>query len=260
MLQDVEKIAEKSQQVDDGEFSRALNSMDEDLGSRKAIAEFQGDWVWYPAEVNTSIRPGWFYHEAEDDQVRSDRELFDIYVNAVGGNATFLLNIPPNREGLIAEPDREVLVKLGRRISALNDNTLSRNALVTVSSLAAESGAAITLTGRLPESYWKPAADDREPWICLSLPEAVEWNTIVLQEHILSGQRVEGFEVWAEINDEWQQIAADTIIGYKKILRVQRVRASRLKLVFKQFREFPTMAHIKIVNIEDENAEKNGKR
>lgn len=260
VLQDVEKIAEKSQQVDDGEFSRALNSMDEDLGSRKAIAEFQGDWVWYPAEVNTSIRPGWFYHEAEDDQVRSDRELFDIYVNAVGGNATFLLNIPPNREGLIAEPDREVLVKLGRRISALNDNTLSRNALVTVSSLAAEPGAAITLTGRLPESYWKPAADDREPWICLSLPEAVEWNTIVLQEHILSGQRVEGFEVWAEINDEWQQIAADTIIGYKKILRVQRVRASRLKLVFKQFREFPTMAHIKIVNIEDENAEKNGKR
>lgn len=73
-LQDLEKIAEKiaerSQQIDDGIFSRKITSGDEDLGSQKALEHYHGELVWYPAEVNTSIRPEWFYHESENDQVR----------------------------------------------------------------------------------------------------------------------------------------------------------------------------------------------
>ena len=68
-LQDLEKIAERSQQIDDGIFSRKITSSDEDLGSQKALEHYHGELVWYPAEVNTSIRPGWFYHESENDQV-----------------------------------------------------------------------------------------------------------------------------------------------------------------------------------------------
>ena len=68
-LQDLEKITERSQQIDDGIFSRKITSGDEDLGSQKALEHYHGELVWYPAEVNTSIRPGWFYHESENDQV-----------------------------------------------------------------------------------------------------------------------------------------------------------------------------------------------
>ena len=76
-----------------------ISVCDEDFGSRKAL-ENEKDLIWYPAEVNTSIRPGWFYHPEEDNGVRPLSELIDIYYQSVGGNATFLLNIPPSPLGL----------------------------------------------------------------------------------------------------------------------------------------------------------------
>ena len=92
---DTEKIASKSQQSDNEEFrEQKITAGDRYLGSRVAL-ENEPDLIWYPAEVNTSIRPGWFYHEQEDDNVRSLESLLDIYYRSVGGNATFLLNIPP---------------------------------------------------------------------------------------------------------------------------------------------------------------------
>ena len=97
-LQDAERVQEKSQKVDDGQFGKEIRSQDLDLGSREAIRGVK-DLVWYPAEVNTSIRPGWFYHESEDDKVKSLAELLDIYFNSVGGNAAFLLNVPPDNGG-----------------------------------------------------------------------------------------------------------------------------------------------------------------
>jgi alpha-L-fucosidase len=51
--------------------------------------------VWRPAEADTSIRPGWFYHPAEDDRVRTSEELFDLYLSSVGRNSKLLLNVPP---------------------------------------------------------------------------------------------------------------------------------------------------------------------
>lgn len=70
-MQDNEKIQEQSQQVDDGTFARKINTQDRDLGSRDVIRDYADQLVWYPAEVNTSIRPGWFYHASEDDQVKT---------------------------------------------------------------------------------------------------------------------------------------------------------------------------------------------
>ena len=79
---------------DSDEFrQRKISASDLDLGSR-AVLENEPELIWYPAEVNTSIRPGWFYHAEEDGQVKPLEQLVSIYENAAGGNATFLLNIP----------------------------------------------------------------------------------------------------------------------------------------------------------------------
>src|SRR5690606_15657616 len=107
------KIQSESQQADDRTFARRIDSQQSDLGSREVIRQFD-ELIWYPAEVNTSIRPGWFYHASEDDQVRSLGELLRIYYGSVGGNASFLLNLPPDRRGLIHERDVERLAELGR--------------------------------------------------------------------------------------------------------------------------------------------------
>ena len=95
---DTEKIQENSQKQDDTQFrERIVRASDQDLGSYELIKD-EKELIWYPAEVNTSIRPGWFYHEEEDDQVKSLETLISIYEHSVGGNATFLLNIPPKKK------------------------------------------------------------------------------------------------------------------------------------------------------------------
>ena len=88
-MQDNEKIQEQSQQVDDGEFARRVNTQDSDLGSREVICDLGDQLIWYPAEVNTSIRPGWFYHASEDTQVKTLEELLTVYYGAVGATPVF---------------------------------------------------------------------------------------------------------------------------------------------------------------------------
>ena len=85
----------------------------EDVFVYQEILENEKALIWYPAEVNTSIRPGWFWHESENDMVRSLDELINIYYNSVGGNATFLLNIPPTKDGLFHENDVQRLCEMG---------------------------------------------------------------------------------------------------------------------------------------------------
>ncbi len=106
---DVERIAADSQQEDDSNFGKK-DSTDSDLGSREAIAGAK-KLIWFPAEVDTSIRPGWFYHKNQDWKVRSLKKLLKIYYNSVGANATLLLNIPPDQRGRFADPDVKRLRK-----------------------------------------------------------------------------------------------------------------------------------------------------
>lgn len=257
-LQDAEKTAEKSQQTDDPSFVRSINSMEEDLGSREAIARYGGDWLWYPAEVNTSIRPGWFYHAEEDGKVRSDRELFDIYLKAVGGNALFLLNVPPNQDGAIAAPDRKALSGLGRKIKELNALSLMQGAVLTGLSSVAEVESTKVLSWNTSGRGWRPAESDSEPWVQIELPEVRYFNAVILQEQIVHGQRVEAFELWAsELSEDkpneetvspggWRLIGEGSIIGYKKIVILPVTTARRVKVVFKQYREYPTLAAIQL--------------
>ncbi|MFC9693918.1 alpha-L-fucosidase [Kribbella sp. NPDC056951] len=79
---------------------------------------------WYPAEVDVSIRPGWFYHASEDDAVKSVPELLDIYRKSVGRNAVLLLNIPPDRRGRFADPDVQALAAFGEAIRSYYDTAV----------------------------------------------------------------------------------------------------------------------------------------
>jgi alpha-L-fucosidase len=85
----------------------------------------------------------------------------------------------------------------------------------------------------------------------VSFPEEAVLNTVILQEQIMLGQRVEAFELWAADQEEWSWLAEGTIIGYKKIIRIPQTRACRLKVVFKQFRGFPTLTHIRALRTEE---------
>jgi len=213
-LTDAEKTMEKSQKEDDREFAKRIGSMDEDLGSRDVIRE-AGELVWYPAEVNTSIRPGWFYHEEEDDKVKTAEELLDIYYKSVGGNANFLLNVPPDRRGLIHENDALVLKELGRVIKNTFSDNLAKNADVR------GDGAFIEIDLKRTESF----------------------DRIVLMESIMHyGQRVESFMLEMYEEGEWRQFYEGTVIGYKRICCFNKIKTRYIRLRIAQSRLDPAIA------------------
>lgn len=246
-LQDAERTADKSQKVDDGEFSRAARSDEDDLGSRAALLATDEPLVWYPAEVNTSIRPGWFHHPAEDDQVRSADELFEIYRRSVGGNATFLLNLPPNRDGLLSAPDVAALRELGERIRALGDRDVARGADLRFTSAPVASA---RLTDLDPATgVWTPDATDRSPAITLTWPEPQEITGLVLREDIARGQLVELVEVYAtpEAGGAPELIAAAGSVGYQRIIDLAPRRTAELTVVFAETRSAPVIAGLNVL-------------
>lgn len=205
-LSDAEKVAEASQQEDNEAFrEQKIKSGDLDLGSREKLRE-EKELIWYPSEVNTSIRPGWFYHSQEDDQVKSLETLIYIYEHSVGGNATFLLNIPPTKEGLVHVNDETRLKELGAYIrETYSDNLVSQ-------------GNIHTEPGEIQEE------------IIISFPEKKSISRAVLMEKIEYSQRIERFRLWAGTEEGDQVIYEGTTVGYKKIATFPAVETDRIRL------------------------------
>ena len=90
--------------------------------------------AWVPAEVDVSIRPGWFYHAEQDSLVKTPQKLFDIYLTSVGRGGTLLLNIPPDRRGLIHEKDIEALTGFRKLLDEEFKTNLAEGAKVKAGS------------------------------------------------------------------------------------------------------------------------------
>ena len=242
-LQSRETIAASSQQKDDGEFAARLNSSDDDLGSREKIRQ-AGDLVWFPAEVNTSIRPGWFYHTEEDDHVKTLDELVNIYFGSVGGNACFLLNFPPDRRGLIHENDAGRVRELGQLLRQTFAIDLA--AAAAVSSPSGDSGPEHPpqhLVDGRPETYW--TTDGREAAIvefALDSPCAI--SVAMLQEYLDLGQRIERFRLAALVDGRWRTVTDSTVVGYKRLLRFAPVTTDRVRVEILESRLSPALSKV----------------
>ncbi|WP_291293602.1 alpha-L-fucosidase [Enterococcus sp.] len=241
-LLDAEKTAKKSQQTDTTAFRKTMTSTEADLGSRFALAKYTSrkELAWYPAEVNLSIRPGWFYHPEEDDQVKSAETLFSLYRRTVGGNATFLLNVPPMPDGRIHPKDQQSLTQLGQYLKPLQEDLPQYQGYLKASSQNADwdQDCLQQLAG---ESYWQPAASDREPWLTLTFPQPTRINTVILQEEIRKSQRVERAVLYYEKADKDCFLAEIGTVGHQKIIDVADITTKRLKIVFLAYRQYPTI-------------------
>ena len=253
---DTEKIAENSQQEDNAEFrQRKIAAWDEDLGSREILSN-EDDLIWYPAEVNTSIRPGWFWHENENDKVRSLEELINIYYHSVGANATFLLNIPPTREGLFHENDVKRLAEIGDHLRKAFSENITDRADVTYHRTDAENLSeliGITYPGTdikaaiLADNYDDFfIADTSSAVITLTWKVSETINHIVLKENIRKSQRVERFCIEALIKGNFEKIYENTVIGYKRIIKLDSIKTNCLRIKILDSRTEPTLAFIGI--------------
>jgi alpha-L-fucosidase len=173
--------------------------------------------VWIPGEADVSIRKGWFYHEEEDNTVKTDKQLFNLYLKNVGRGGNFLLNVPPNRKGLISPADSTSLMNFKKmRDAAFKTNVLKN--------------ATIKNHGNEMEIY---------------LTQAATFNTLQLQEQIKYGQRVISFEIQVGDNESsLKKIASSTTIGRKKIIQFPTVTAKCIKVKITATKATPVMGAI----------------
>lgn len=181
-----------------------VKATSKDLGGRDMLVNAK-ELFWYPSEVDVSIRPGWFYHQQEDNQVKSLKHLTDIYFKSVGYNSVLLLNIPPDQRGRISDADVNRLKEFADyRKEIFADNRVK---------------------GGL--KAWTAQPGDTRVY---QLKPKSEINVVMLREDISKGQRMEAFTVEALTADGWKEIAKGTTVGYKRLIRIPAVEARQLRV------------------------------
>ncbi|NMB13569.1 MAG: alpha-L-fucosidase [Firmicutes bacterium] len=240
---ETELIASNSQKEDNQEFrQRKITASDQDLGSREILKD-EMELIWYPAEVNTSIRPGWFYHEEEDNKVRTLEELINIYYNSVGGNATFLLNIPPTKEGLFHENDVKRLHEMGDYLRQAFRENLLDSAELYANTYMNGYGIENVRTDDY-ETYFKTEDGITDLIIELSWEEKQVIRHIVMKENIACSQRIEKYLIEVNQDGEYRMIYEGTVVGYKRIVPLDAVETDKIRIHILDARVAPTLSFI----------------
>jgi alpha-L-fucosidase len=168
-------------------------------------APWQREWfagrerIWHPAECDVSIRPGWFYHAGEDGKVKSLERLLDIYYKSVGRNSVLLLNVPPDRRGLIHENDARRLAELGAELQRRFGRSLAET-----------------------NGQGSP--------VVLALEEPARLDHAILMEDIRHGERVKEYALEVRTDGAWTELHRGVVIGHKQIIRLASVEAAQVRL------------------------------
>jgi len=203
---------------------------------------------WIPAEVDVSIRPGWFYHAKEDSLVKTPEQLFDIYLTSVGRGANLILNIPPDRRGLINEIDVASLLGWKKLIDQRFSINFAHNKPSKASSVRGNSAvysAEMVVDGN-KETYWATNDQEKTGSVEIDLGENKLISYIMIQEYIQLGQRVKDFTVEIEKNGNWLEVAKGTTIGYKRILRIDPQEAQKVRVVISDAKACPVISNIAV--------------
>ena len=205
---------------------------------------------WVPAEVNTSIRPEWFYHPSEDAKVKTVPTLLDTYYNSVGRNATLLLNFPITPDGQIHVNDEHAAIALAKALKKSFAINLANGEHATASNVRggqAEFSAANAIDSN-KNSYWATDENVLSASLTIELKKPVVFNRFLVQEAIRLGQRVKAFTVEAMINGNWKEVSRGTTIGYKRILRFPSVTAQRIRFNVTDSKSNPVISTIGLFN------------
>ncbi len=203
---------------------------------------------WVPAETDVSIRPGWYYHPNEDDKVKSLEELLDIYYESVGRNTTLLLNFPVDHRGIVHENDVRQVQKLAEQLKLDFAQDLAAGRPATSGKIRGGDSAygPGNVTDGDPETYWATDDDVLSASVTIDLGQPTTFNRFLVQEYVPLGQRVKAFSLEAEVDGEWQVIDEQTTIGYKRILRLEDITATRVRLNILDARSCPLISNIEL--------------
>lgn len=205
---------------------------------------------WMPAEADVSIRPGWFYHQHEDDKVKSLEVLLDIYFRSVGNGTSLNLNIPPDQTGQIHYTDSVRLVEFKTYLDKAFANNLLKGSKAKASNQRGSDFGSKMLTDDNTSTFWATEDLVHSAIIEFQLKNDEEFNCILLQEYIRLGQRITDFSIEIPDGENWKEVASASTIGYKKLLRFETCKTNKIRINIKGALACPTISEIKLYNIE----------
>jgi alpha-L-fucosidase len=215
-----------------------------DLGSRENIKN-STELTWFPTENITSIRPGWFYTLREDDKVKSVDKLLDIYYSSHGCNAVLLLNLPPDRRGLIHENDVKHLLEFRSVLDATFKHNIALHAKVQASEIRDNNPiwTAEKVVDGNNDTYWTTNDGTTSAFLEFDLGQPQTFNRAMLQEYNRLGQRIEEFALDTWDGQNWQEFARAATVGYKRLLRFDHITSTKVRLRITQSRVCPTLSN-----------------
>ncbi|HEV7329416.1 MAG TPA: alpha-L-fucosidase [Flavisolibacter sp.] len=201
---------------------------------------------WVPAEVDVSIRPGWFYSPSTDDKVKSLNHLLNIYYSSVGRNANLLLNVPVDRRGLIHANDSIRLMELKKTLDETFKTNLAKGRKVAASDVRAKQFAAANLTDGNYNTYWTTNDNVTKASFTIDLGKETSVNRIVLQEYIPLGQRVKSFSVDYWDGKMFRELDRQTTIGYKRILTFPAIKTTKVRVTVLEAKACPVLSEVQL--------------
>ncbi|MBI4810724.1 MAG: alpha-L-fucosidase [Ignavibacteriales bacterium] len=215
---------------------------------KEAIEGHRDGKLWLPAECDVSIRPGWFYHEREDTLVKSAKKLFDLYLQSVGRNGSLLLNIPPDRRGRFNKKDIKVLMEFKKLRDAAFASNLAKGANVTASNYRYNDihFSPDNVLDDDKNSYW--ATDDSviSASLLIDFKRQITVESVLLQEYIALGQRIESFIVDGWDGKAWKILSSGTTIGHKRILAFSEYKVSKIRLNIIKSKSSPVISNVEV--------------
>lgn len=218
-----------------------------DYNTKYAMGQENGTH-WVPAEADVSIRPNWYYHQSEDNKVKTLKELLDIYYRSVGQNSTLLLNLPVDRRGLVHENDEKQLKKLTAQLKEDFANDLAFKVKTSASQTRGDASvySAKNAVDGDKNTYWTTDAGVANPSIIIDFKKPTLFNRFLVQEYIPLGQRIKQFLLEAEVDGKWETIDTQTTIGYKRILRLEDIEATKIRLTIEDSKAEPLISNIEV--------------
>lgn len=219
-----------------------LHSHDLEVENNKALnhGTVEGDRL-IPAEVDVSTRPGWFYHEEQEYEVKSVEQLVRLWYQSVGRGAMMLLNFPPNRDGKLPQKDTENAIKAHQLVEKMLAANLAADGTAACLQQRSVEYEAQNILTDWDEACFAAKDDAKKVEITVTLPEARRFNTFLIGEYIPLGVRVTGYRVSANTKEGWKVLAEKQSIGYLWAEYFEEVTANEVKIELDAFLAPPVL-------------------
>ncbi len=227
---------EKSRKPEKKHFFKKEKEYELDLGSRKAIKK-DSEFIWYPCEVSMSIRDRWYYHKDDEYTAKTKDKLSKLYLQTVGANCCLMLGVPPMKNGKFSEMDSQIMRAFGVELKRTYSYKVSQIGTIQASSSYSDEYCIENLFSEDETKTWRPADNDTEPEITITLSQKDMFDKLMMQEHIVNGQHVESYEIYIDKGDgKFVKVGNGGIIGYKKIHKLSPVEVTRVRLKITSYR------------------------